>query len=61
MLVFYSTVPYGQSFVAISRADGSQKSQDTTLEGEVCEVPGCTLLPAVSVTLKGKSALSPCI
>lgn len=48
MLVFYSIVPRGQSFVAISRADESQKSQDIILEGEVCEVHGCTLLPAVS-------------
>lgn len=46
MLVFYSIVPRGQSSVAISRADGAPKSQDSLLEGEVCEVHGCTLFPA---------------
>lgn len=49
MLVFYCVAPRGQSFVAISRADESQKPQDIVLAGEVCkEVHGCTLLPAVS-------------
>lgn len=34
MLVFYCVAPRGQSFVAISRADESQKPQDIILAGE---------------------------